>query len=85
MAVKLKIFDPVIVARGPRYKDVGWGEFQFPLIGYCAEDGTIYASIQITEDSGEAYSAKLGRAFLLPRTEASIGGLSHGRNGRRPR
>jgi hypothetical protein len=64
MAVKLKIFDPVIVAQGPRYKDVGWGEFQFPLIGYCAEDGTVYASIQITEDSGEAYGAKLGRAFF---------------------
>ena len=69
MAVRLKISDPVIIAQGPRYKDVGWGEFQFPLLGDRAEDGTIYASVQITEDSGEAYGARLGRAFFISKDE----------------
>ena len=69
MSVKLKISDPVIIAQGPRYKDVGWGEFQFPLVGACAEDGSVYASVQITEDSGDAYGSRLGHAFFVSKDE----------------
>ena len=69
MPVKLKISDPVIIAQGPRYKDVGWGEFQFPLVGACAEDGSVYASVQITEDSGDAYGSRLSRAFFVSKDE----------------
>ena len=63
MSVKLRISDPVVISRGPRYKDVGWGTYQEPAIG-LGSDGTVYASVKLTEDSGKFYGTKNGHAFF---------------------
>lgn len=63
MAFKLKISEPFVVTQGPRYKDIGWGPYQEPSLG-MADDGTVYAGVKMTEDSGAAYGAKHGIAFF---------------------
>ena len=63
MAFKLKISEPFVITQGPRYKDIGWGLYQEPSLGR-ADDGTIYAGVKMTEDSGKAYGAKNGTSFF---------------------
>ena len=63
MAFKLKISEPFVITQGPRYKDIGWGPYQEPSLGR-ADDGTVYAGVKMTEDSGKAYGAKNGTSFF---------------------
>ncbi len=54
--MKIKVSDPILVAKGPAYKEVGWGPYQFPSVGVLP-DGRItlnfHAVMDISEDYGK--------------------------------
>ena len=61
MAVKLSFGEPHVVARGPEYRQCGWGTHQFPSIRRLP-DGRILAGYHIVDDSSEAYGKERGWA-----------------------
>jgi len=57
MAVKLKIGNPVVVAHGPRYDEVGWGPYQFPSAARM-DDGRIAVNFSDCPDTMDAYGSE---------------------------
>ena len=47
---RLRFDEPVAVAMGPTWEEIGWGPWQFPSIG-MSDDGTIYVSCHSGKDS----------------------------------
>jgi len=62
MAVKLRFGDPVVIACGPTYEEVGWGPYQFPGISRL-DDGRLVANFSVSDDTKEAYGSEAGRAI----------------------
>ena len=52
--MKVKISDPVIVAMGPSYEEVGWGPWQFPSAGF-SDDGRVMVGVHVEQDSAETF------------------------------
>lgn len=51
---RLRFDEPVAVAMGPTWEEIGWGPWQFPSIG-MGDDGTIYTSCHSGKDSALDY------------------------------
>lgn len=52
--MKVKIHEPVVVAQGPNWHEVGWGPWQFPTIGRC-DDGTVVCGVHVGHDDEQDY------------------------------
>jgi len=55
--MKIKISEPVVIARGPSYEKCGWGPYQFPHL-YPLEDGRIVCVFADSPDTIDAYGAE---------------------------
>lgn len=52
--MKVKISEPVVVAEGPNWNEVGWGPWQFPSMGIC-DDGTVVCGVHVGHDDENDY------------------------------
>lgn len=57
--MKLHFSEPVVISRGPRYEDAGWGAYQFPDL-FRLPDGRIMCAFADSGDTPDAYGAARG-------------------------
>jgi len=55
--MKIKISEPVVIARGPSYEECGWGPYQFPDL-FQLPDGRIMCAFADSTDTVDAYGAE---------------------------
>ncbi len=55
MAVRIQISDPCVVARGPAYKEAGWGPRQFPHLFPLRDSRRVGARWHTVRDSAADY------------------------------
>lgn len=61
MSVKLSFGNPVVIASGPSFEEIGWGPYQFPAVQRMP-DGRLVCNYHMVDDTTEAYGLERGWA-----------------------
>ena len=78
--MKIKLSEPVVIAKGPETEKTGWGPYQFPEL-IKTKDGRLLCNFNVGEDSVTAYgntrpyfiSSDNGATWQqIPKSEAAL-------------